>query len=147
MLTSRIRFRSCEDHVTSKIRPTWETPWWSRSFVPLWKLRFLHFPTLSGTETGEVCQDVFGVCPDYQVCSHELLSVSHSDGETDQGESPCELNVNPSPTDDDVRDVEEKDVDEVNHEGSGKMAELPVPTGSLDPNVRVPQVIEEVIHR
>ena len=66
-------------------------------------------------------------------------------GETDKGENPCELNVNPSLTDDDERNVEGKDMDKANSEGSVKRAELSVPMGSLEPKVCVQQVIEEGI--
>ena len=70
------------------------------------------------TENSEVSQDVLSVCPVSQTCSDELTAMSDSDGEIDKGENPCELNVNPSLTDDEVRDVEGKDLDKANSEGS-----------------------------
>uniref|UniRef100_A0A8C4QFJ7 Reverse transcriptase domain-containing protein n=1 Tax=Eptatretus burgeri TaxID=7764 RepID=A0A8C4QFJ7_EPTBU len=38
MLRSTIRSRSCQDRGTSKVRPTWEIPWWYRSYVLVWKI-------------------------------------------------------------------------------------------------------------
>ena len=58
--------------------------------------------------------------------------MSDSDEEINKGENPCELNVNPSLTDDDVRVVEGKDMDKANLEGSVNRAEL-----SVEPKVSV----------
>ena len=58
--------------------------------------------------------------------------MSDSNGEIDKGGNPCELNVNPSLTHDDVRVVEGKDMDKANSEGSLNRAEL-----SVEPKNRV----------